>query len=264
MLPMPSQSPHDSNAIMVSGLSFFYGKHAILTDVTFSLGEKGFIGLIGPNGAGKSTLLKILLGILHPSSGEVNIFGKDPREVRECIGYVPQHTVVDPWFPITSKEVVLTGILSRKKVLRRISSKEKSQVLRSLALTNMTKFANTQIHTLSGGERQRVLLARALVGERKILLLDEPLTGVDPPSATELYRFLKDLSERMLIILVSHDVGVVSSYVDKIFCINKTVHTHESVEDSLSNLEKVYGCPVDLIAHGVPHRVLRNHTDDNS
>lgn len=251
-----------SEVIRIENLWFSYDKTVILEGINFLLRENTFVGLIGPNGAGKTTLMKIVLGLLKPARGTIRVFGSKPWEASERVGYVPQHSLHDVTFPITVFEIVLMSRLSNKRLLRRYASEDYEAASKALKTVEMYEFRNRQIGALSTGQRQRVLLARALASNPGLLILDEPLTGIDICLEFEFYELLKKLKEKMSILLISHDIGVMSSVVDEIACLNKRIFCHGDKEKALKNLDKVYGCPVDIIAHGVPHRVLREHTHD--
>ncbi len=235
------------------------GGQVVLEDVDLTIREGEFLGIIGPNGGGKTTLLKVILGLLKPIRGEVEVFGLPPEEGRHFIGYVPQYGTFDRDFPIRVLEVVLMGRLRKRGPLRPFSREDRRRALEALELVEMAHLKDRQIGTLSGGELQRVLIARALVSEPKLLLLDEPTANVDLPVETEFFEMLEQLRKDMTIVLVTHDVGVLSTYVEKIACLNRRLFYHDSKEIRPEDLEAVYGCPVDLIAHGVPHRVLGEH-----
>jgi zinc transport system ATP-binding protein len=162
-------------------------------------------------------------------------------------------------FPITVWEVVLMGRLGRDKYFKKFAKEDMEIAEMSLKYVEMEKSKDKKIGELSGGERQRVFVARALASQPKILLLDEPMANVDSPREKEFYELLKKLKEKLTIILVSHDIGIISAYVDKIACLNRKIYYHDSKEILLQDLSAVYGCPVDIIAHGLPHRVLKEH-----
>src|SRR5512145_1794521 len=237
-----------------------YGTQIILEAVNLELKEpKGLLGIIGPNGGGKTTLLKVLLGLLKPYKGSVRIFGKLPEKSRDLVGYVPQYRRFDFDFPISVWEVVLTGRMSHTGFLRKYREEDKKAAEEALKTVEMFQYRDRQIGQLSGGQRQRVFIARALATNPKLLLLDEPNSGLDPHMQDELYRLLDKLKHEMAIIMVTHDLSAVSVYVDKIACLNRTLHYHDSREISIEDLEATYQCPIELIAHGVPHRVLERH-----
>lgn len=228
----------------------------LLEDVTLSVEKNDFLSIIGPNGAGKTTLLKVILGLIQPDKGSATVFNKSPQKGRKNIGYLSQRIQFDPQFPISVFDVVLMG---RYKLFSRYTKKDKSSTQSALETVNMSEFAHRQIGNLSGGELQRVFLARALVREPDLLLLDEPTAGIDPEMRKSFYELLVNLNETMAIVLVTHDISVVSVYVDSIVCLNRKLYYHGGSEGALEKLEDVYQCPIEVLAHGVPHRVLKNH-----
>jgi len=238
-----------------------YGDFTVLEEVNLSVQNLDFLGIIGPNGGGKTTLLKVILGLIKPIRGSVTVLGDSPEKSRRFIGYVPQISQFDREFPVTVLDVVLMGRLGRKGFLRKYSEEDEKIAYEALESVEMLELKDRQVGKLSGGELQRVFLARALAADPKILLLDEPTASIDEPTKTELYELLKKLNRRITIILVSHDIGVISSHVDKIACLNKRLFYHGSKEIEIETIEKTYQCPIDLIAHGVPHRVLRKHEE---
>lgn len=239
-----------------------YEGKSILEGVDLEIKEKDFVGLIGPNGGGKTTLLKVILGLISPIKGEIHYyFSKDNQDFRKFIGYLPQQSAIDKKFPISVREVVLSGLISGKSFFKRYSRKDLLVADDLIGKTGLTNVRNKPVGELSGGQLQRVFLARALVSSPKLLLLDEPDTFVDNRFEQELYQRLKELNNEIAILLVSHDVGTISSYIKTIACVNGKLHYHSSNVISSEQL-KVYNCPIDIIAHGpVPHRVLHEHKD---
>lgn len=232
----------------------------VLEGVNLSVLQDDFLGIIGPNGGGKTTLLKVMLGLIKPGRGRVSVLGKPPEKARSSIGYVPQHSLFDRDFPISVEEVVLMGRIGRIGILGRYGPVDKMVVENALRTVGMLAHKGRQIGRLSGGEQQRVLIARALACEPKLLLLDEPTASVDPAMQTEFYELLESLKSTMAIVLVSHDIGAVSIYVDKIACLNRRLYYHGSKEIGTEVLEATYKCPIQMIAHGeFPHRVLKEH-----
>ena len=236
-----------------------YDNMPVLEEINLSIKQKDFLGIIGPNGGGKTTLLKVILGLIKPSQGRITILGGTPKHNRKFIGYVSQYNLFDRDFPINVWDVVLMGRSGQAGLLKRFNKEDKMAATRALETVEMLNFKDRQIGKLSGGQQQRVFIARALVVEPKLLLLDEPTAGVDMPMKTEFYEILAKLKQRMAIVLVSHDISAVSIYVDKLACLNQRLFYHESKEISAEDLEAVYQCPVEMIAHGVPHRVLKEH-----
>jgi zinc transport system ATP-binding protein len=236
-----------------------YDNVAILEGVDLSIKQDDFLGIIGPNGGGKTTLLRVILGLVKPSRGEVTVLGGTPERNRKFIGYIAQSSLFDHDFPISVLEVVLMGRYGKVGLIKRFSNEDKKLALKALETVEMLDYKDRQIGRLSGGEQQRVFIARALVAEPRMLLLDEPTTGVDTPMQAEFYELLAKLKHTMAIVLVSHDISAVSIYVDSIACLNHQLYYHGSKEVGPEILEATYKCPVQMIAHGVPHRVLKEH-----
>jgi zinc transport system ATP-binding protein len=231
----------------------------VLEAIDLSVREQDFIGIIGPNGGGKTTLLKVFLGLVEPSRGRVTVLGRTPQEARGAVGYVPQHAELDRSFPISVWDVAMMGRLGRRGLLRRYTAEDRRAVEDALRQVDMLKHRDRQMGKLSGGERQRVYVARALATGPQVLLLDEPTASVDTRVMGSIYEVLRELNRQVTIVLVSHDIGVVSSYVKTIACLDRRLIYHESKEITPDMLEAAYHCPVDLIAHGLPHRVLDMH-----
>lgn len=247
-------------AIEVNNVSFFYNSHQILTDINLRVEEKDFLAIMGPNGSGKTTLLKVILGILIPAQGTVRVFGKPTPKAAGVLGYVPQDTGLNKDFPISVQDVALMGRLGMAGRGRKYSSEDRAVTRKVLERVGMWDYRDRPIGKLSGGQRQRVLIARALAVEPKILLMDEPTASLDAQFQTDLYDLLKDLNATITIVIVSHDVSVLSGYINSVACLNQTLYYHESGEITEEMLHSAYHCPVDLIVHGgVPHRVLRKH-----
>jgi len=253
--------------IETKDLDVFYGNVKALSGINLAVDEKEFLGIIGPNGGGKSTLLKVLLGLVRPAHGTVKVFGRSPEEVRNTIGYVPQFSKFDKRFPINVVDVVLMGCLSaRKGLFHRYSRQEREKVENIMCELGIQDLRHRQIGQLSGGQLQRVLIARALAVEPKIMLLDEPTASVDAASREQIYRILNRLNDKITIIVVTHDMEVVSSYIKSIACLNVELHYHGEAKLDDNTIRQVYGGPVDLIAHGISHRLLNRHeeADDNA
>jgi len=250
-------------AVEVNNVDFGYEKNLVLEDVNFKIEENDFVGIIGPNGGGKTTFIKILIGLLKPLKGSVEIFGKSAHKLNKHIGYVPQNFNFDNNFPISVKDVVLMGRLNSSSPFSKTTASDKQIVEESLSKVNMLQFKDELIGNLSGGQKQRVLIARALSVQPKILILDEPTASVDSKAGKNFYDLLDELNKEMTIIMISHDIGVVSQYVKKIACLNKKLVFHNSKEISKEMLEDTYQCPVDLIAHGLPHRILDEHEHEH-
>lgn len=250
----------DNIIIKLENISVYYGENIALNNINLSVNDGDFLGIIGPNGGGKTTLLKVMLGLIKPNHGSVTVLGKEPKYTRKYIGYIPQNNSFDMDFPISVIDTVLLGRYRHSGLFKKYSSKDIEAAYKSLEKVGLLAFKDKPIGKLSGGERQRVLIARALVSEPRILLLDEPTVSIDAKSETEFYELLSNLKNKMAIIIVSHDITAISVYIEKIACLNKELYYHGSKEISDEILEKTYQCPVQMIAHGlVPHRVLKEH-----
>lgn len=242
--------------IKIKNLTVAYDKVPVLQNVNLELFEKDFLGVIGPNGGGKTTLLKAILGILKPEHGSIS-FRNDLRGRKKPIGYLPQVKHIDRKFPITVFDVVRSGSIMQDRKKQKAEAKTKvDELLKEMGVADIR---NKAIGELSGGQMQRVFLCRALLSNPKILILDEPDTFVDNRFEGELYEKLRLLNEEIAIILVSHDVGTISSYVKTIACINNNLHYHPSNIISQEQLNG-YNCPIQVISHGeIPHTVLKHH-----
>lgn len=237
------------NEIIVNlqNVSFSYDTESseVLQNVSFSVrrGQSGCI--VGPNGGGKSTLLKLMLALLKPTSGKIELFGKNPDDVRLRIGYMPQYHQLDSAFPVTSYEVIRMGRLRTGKSNR----KEHDIILSIMDELGITALADKKFASLSGGQRQRVLIARALSCEPELLLLDEPTANIDPGAEEQFYATLAHLRERMTVLTVSHDLGFVNRETDLIICVNKNVSIHKAAEFTAEAANAVYHHQMNLIQH---------------
>ena len=247
--------------IDVDRLTVDYGKNRALDSVCLLVNEGEYLGIIGPNGGGKSTLLGAIIGTVRPTSGRISLFGGDAAAGRHRLGYVPQFAAFDRAFPITVGEVVSTAYLGRGlHPFRRIGRAERLAADAVLDSVGLGGFSARLVSELSGGEFQRMLLARALAKNPEVLLLDEPTSGVDPVTREQIYSLLEEKNRAgMTIVLVTHDMLAVASSVKRLACLSRTLVYHGEPELSEDVATAMYGCPVDLVAHGTPHRVLRDH-----
>ena len=249
----------NDEVIVLTDVWVDYEDVTVLEGINLIVKQHDFLGIIGPNGGGKSTLLKVILGLIKPSRGTVTVFGDIPQRSRKYVGYVPQYSLFDLNFPINVWDVVLTGRLGHTGLFKRYTADDNEAAHDALVIVDMLKYKDQQIGSLSGGQRQRIFIARALAADPKLLLLDEPAQGIDSIMQTEFYELLEHLKTTMAIVMVSHDISAVSVHVDKIACLNHKLFYHDSKELDAKELESTYQCPVEFIAHGVPHRVLKNH-----
>lgn len=234
-----------------------YDHRLVLEDVSLEIRNRDFIGVIGPNGGGKTTLLRILLKLMRPLKGEVSYTGGLKRQ---SIGYLPQMQQTDRQFPITVEDVVLSGLMGGRGRVSRFTGADRQKARQALQEMGVENLRKRPLGMLSGGQIQRVLLARAIVGHPRLLVLDEPGNYVDNEFEHDMYQRLKRLNEEMAIMMVSHDVGTISAHVKSIACVNQKLHYHASGKVTNEQL-KSYGCPIQLIAHGpVPHTVLEKHS----
>jgi zinc transport system ATP-binding protein len=245
--------------ISVRHLWAAYDHQPVLEDINLSVKALDFIGIVGPNGGGKTTLFKVILGLLQPMRGEVRIMGEPAEEGRQHVGYVPQLADFDTDFPVRVWDVAQMGRLAQRGLLQRYTEEDEEIVADALRRVDMLDQRDRPLGDLSGGQRQRVIIARALATEPSILLLDEPLASVDPLVSSHIYDLLERLNQTITIMLASHDVGAISSHVKTVGCLNRRLFYHGGDSLTPDMLELAYQCPVDLIAHGVPHRVFPEH-----
>ncbi len=240
--------------ILIEDLEVKYGNKIVLENIFLKIEKGEIVCIVGPNGGGKTTLLKVILGLKDFTKGKVEVLGKPPKEVeKKEIGYLPQKEETSANFPVSVFETVLMGRYPKIGLLKRPSQKDKEIALESLRLVKMEDLKDENINKLSGGQKQRVFIARALAMEPKILILDEPSTGLDIVAQEDFYKILVDIRDKkeMAILMVSHDIGVVSTFVDKIACLNKTIHYHGKSGTPIPNevLKKVFGSNIQILVH---------------
>jgi len=241
----------------MQSVSASYGSNMALEGVNFTVHETDYIGVIGPNGGGKTTLLKIILGLLKPVGGKL-IFNTELVN-RNTIGYLPQISTGDINYPVNVLDIVLSGLMIRKSAFSRMSAGDKIKAESIIENLGLKEFAQTPLDELSGGQLQRVFLGRAIIGDPKLLLLDEPGNFVDSSFENDFYEHLKELNKRMAILMVSHDVGTISSHIKSFACVNRKLHYHSSHEITNEDM-LAYDCPIQIISHGdIPHTVLKSH-----
>ncbi|WP_119290588.1 metal ABC transporter ATP-binding protein [Azohydromonas sediminis] len=236
-------------ALEFDHVEFTYGEHTVLADVSLHVAAHEFVALIGPNGGGKSTLVRLALGLLEPDCGTVRVLGLPPVQARPRVGYVPQFATFRRDFPISVRETVLHGRLGRRAWWRRPTPEDHAAAADAMTVTGVRDLASRAISRLSGGQLQRVLIARALATEPALMLLDEPTAHVDTRAEHGLFDLLSQLRDRMAIVVVSHDIGLVSRHVDRIACLNRTLTCHPALPLAVGALERLYGMPVQLVDH---------------
>ncbi|TFE29873.1 metal ABC transporter ATP-binding protein [Cohnella luojiensis] len=203
--------------VRLDGVSYSFDSQSVLSDVSFRIMERDFVGLIGSNGAGKTTLLRMIVGLSRPQKGAISLFGQPADEFKDWnkIGYVPQRNHFNPLFPATVREVVLSGLYGRKKLFRRLSKEDIGRCEDALGALKIQDLGDKKIGALSGGQQQRVFLARALINNPKLLILDEPLSGIDTETQQSFFHMIKHMHQRhnITFLMVSHDMDMVRSYL---------------------------------------------------
>ncbi len=247
-----------SDVVKLDSVSFGYDETNVLTDVDLAIPQGVFASIVGPNGGGKTTLVRLILGLLRPRKGTVRLFDDDPVKTRLNVGYTPQHLVVDFNYPISVLEVVLTGRLGcpgkdgrRKSFFSSLfyTKEDKDAACDAIRQMHLDGLEKRSFSMLSGGQRQRVLVARALCGSPKLLILDEPGNNIDPNCSNILFDLLKNLNQKITILVVSHDLGVVSQYSTSVICINNSVHVHPTSELNGTRLVDLYQSDIQLVRH---------------
>jgi zinc transport system ATP-binding protein len=228
--------------VRVADLGFRYPNRSdeILVNVGFSINETEWVGLLGPNGGGKTTLLRLLLGQLTPRTGSIEVLGGPPTKTRRKVGYVPQHASIDSSVPASVEDVVLLGRLTGSSWGPRYPQHDRDLALAALEETQTADLAGRAWRTLSGGQRQRVLIARALASQADLLLLDEPTTGIDIHREKELLRLLERLNDRLPILMVSHDIALVSHHMDRALWVDRSVREIDARNLDSDSLERFF------------------------
>lgn len=256
--------------IEIKNVSFSYNGQPVLENINMDIDNGDFIAMIGPNGGGKTTLLKLILGLLKPDAGSIRVLGKPSEEASYHIGYVPQNVHINRQFPITALDVVLMGKLEPGRRWGKRTAADRREAIDALDRLEMGSHARDKITDLSGGQLQRVFIARALVTDPRLLLLDEPTASIDTKGQADFYKLLSRLNEKITVLVVSHDLMVISTYVKSVACVNRHLHYHHQAEITCDMLDEMYPsafkdeCPVELVAHGTPHRVLKEHIEQSN
>lgn len=253
--------------IKIKDLSFAYNGQFILEQINLTIQPGDFMAITGPNGGGKTTLIKLMLGLLKPWAGTIRVMGKAPGQISHAIGYVPQNTHINPDFPISALDVVLMGQLQPGSRWMRHSRKDRVVAHEALDKMEMGAYCHRRMGELSGGQRQRVFIARALVCQPQILMLDEPTAHIDTKGETDLYQWLKSLNRQMTIVVVSHNLLVLATHVKSVACVNQRLHYHSIDQLAGQNFETVCSCtaeelcPAGLVTQSRPHHPVRGHEE---
>jgi len=241
---------NEESVLKFNNVNFAYeADRTILENINFEIPRGDFACIVGPNGGGKTTILKLILGLIKPVNGSVEVFGKKPDEIREKVGYVPQFSKFDSGFPVSVLDVVLMGCLSKNFWWGRYSKKQRAMALTALDSVGLGGFEHSGFADLSGGQRQRAMIARAIMGEPELLLLDEPTASVDVKGTEQLYNMFAEMNKKFTIIIVSHDIGFVSAHVKTVVCVRKTLQIHPVSELTGESLQKLYGPEVNIVRH---------------
>ncbi len=238
------------NAIEVEDLTVAYKEKPVLWDVDLNVPEGVLMAIVGPNGAGKTTLIKAMLNLVSTAAGQVKIYGKPSSEQRRIVGYVPQRGSVDWDFPTSVKDVVMMGRYGALGWIKRPGKKEQNMALEALDKVGMTQYADRQISQLSGGQQQRVFLARALVQDARVYLMDEPFQGVDATTERAIVSLLQDLRGKgKTVVVVHHDLQTVPEYFDWTALLNVRLIKSGPVEEVFTeeNLRLTYGGRVSIL-----------------
>ncbi|MDO5552543.1 MAG: metal ABC transporter ATP-binding protein [Planctomycetia bacterium] len=246
--------------VEMQNVCFAYGNETILDDVSLTIQQGDFASIVGPNGGGKTTLVRLALGLLRPVRGSVRLFGDACERTRGRVGYSPQHPAIDLAFPVCVYDVVRMGRMNHrgttsatsllsKLLVPRCTKADRLAIDKAMTQMQINDIAGKPLGDLSGGQRQRVFLARALAAEPDLLIFDEPTNNVDPGGSELLYELLLKLNKEITIVIVSHDLGVVSHYVKSVICVNRRVVVHPTSALDGTMIREIYGSDVRLIRH---------------
>ena len=252
-----------SHAFRIQDVTIGSRGRVVLEGAGLELPRGGILGLIGPNGAGKSTILRMILGLLKPSSGSVEVLGTTPVRARPRVGYVPQSLVLERDLPCTLRDLVESGFLGLGMLGGRLAKEQSERASDWMDRVGIAHLSGRKLSELSGGQLQLGLVARALVREPELILLDEPTANADARAEGTVYSLLERCCKDRTAVVVSHDIGVLSRNVGSIACVGGgRIVYHGTTDLPVGAIEEAYGCPVEFIAHGHPHRVLAHHDGD--
>ncbi len=247
---MPHLSHQTDQPILdVRHLSVRYGDHLALEDVTFHLHKGERVAVVGPNGAGKSTLFKVIVGVIRPTAGEVRIYGSQPSG-HVCIGYVPQRSQVEWRFPVTVEDVVMMGRIAQIGFFRQPRKEDWKRVHQALETVGLLDLARRPIEALSGGQQQRMFIARALAQEAELLLMDEPLNGLDLPSQESILSLLEVLrAQQVTVMIATHDLDQAARFFDRIMLLNRRLIGFGEAKEVLrpERLKRAYGGKLQIV-----------------
>ncbi|KON87030.1 zinc ABC transporter ATP-binding protein [Sporosarcina globispora] len=254
--------------IEINHVSYRYEKENVLEDINLTINSGDFLGIVGPNGSGKSTLLKLILNLLKVQKGSIKLFGQEISRFKDWqnIGFVSQKAnSFNTGFPATVFEVVSSGLTKKLGLFKFMSKADQATVLHAIESVGMHEFAGRNIGELSGGQQQRVFIARALVSEPKLLILDEPTVGVDVKNVQSFYEMLDDLNKKLgiTLLLVTHDIGTISDKVTHVACLNKNLHFHGNTAEfeslNINEMSEIYGHDVHVLTHNHDHHDHHHH-----
>ncbi|WP_010647393.1 metal ABC transporter ATP-binding protein [Oceanobacillus massiliensis] len=244
--------------VSMENISYSYENKDVLHAINFEVPQGAFMGLVGPNGGGKTTLIKLILGLLKPDQGAIHIFDEpvDKMKDRNKIGFVSQKAnSFNKGFPATVYEVVSSGLTAKIGYFKFFNKTHKEKILQALDQVGMLEYAYENIGNLSGGQQQRIFIARSLVSDPELIILDEPTVGIDYENVKRFYELLHQLhrEQNKTLLLVTHDTGTMTEYATDIVCLNKTLHFHGNPEEytslTESDLSKFYGHTVNIVSH---------------
>jgi len=235
--------------ILTDNLSFSYNGEAVLEKVKLAINKDDFVWIVGPNGGGKTTLLKLILGLLKPKTGRIEVLGMTPQKARRFVGYMPQFVSLDSQFPVNVMDVVLMGRLGNGEGVGPYRRSDREVAAEALQKVGLFEFRFRPFSSLSGGQQRRLLIARALASQPEILILDEPTANLDFRAEKELYELLQKLNENLTVILVSHDPAFVSDFVKRVICVNREVHEHPTTAISGLHISEFMGGDRRIVLH---------------
>ena len=237
----------------VGDLFFSYNGRPVLEGVNLTLYQHDYLALLGPNGGGKTTLLKLVLGLLQPEAGRIRLKGRQDVERERFIGYLPQHAAVKDSFPLKVFDAVLMGLVDSSHRGCSFGRRDRERVRTALERVEMADYQEELLHNLSGGQRQRVFIARSLVSDPELLILDEPASSIDPQARFCFYEFLAELKHRITIIMVTHDLSLSAAGVNKFATLNRWLIMNSEPRLTGEMMELMYGshhdhtCPMDQV-----------------